>query len=130
MKLTFLIHNSPLLLKDSQRANSNLNGLVCLELLKVVNTLSKLDPMMDLECGSITRWLLIIGVNTELNIKKTQFHLVKVIMKLKFTNSKTLEVQLLMPTGTQNLKLILNQFMFITKVPYELDTINVQTQYI
>jgi len=65
-KLTSPINNSTVLLRDSQVIDSKLNGLVCLELRKEENSLSKLVQMMDQDFGSTMLWLSIIGVSTEL----------------------------------------------------------------
>ena len=110
-KLTLLIHNSTISLKDSQVIDSRLNGPVFLEFQKVENSLSKLDQMMDQDFGLTMLWLLITGVFTELDIGKDQLNYKKDTMKLRFICSKTEEVLPPMPTGTMKNRLISYQFM-------------------
>ena len=80
MKSILVTINSIKLLKVSQVIDSNVNGQVFLEFQKVVNFLSKLDQMMDLDFGLMMLWLLIIGVFMEQSLEKEIFNFLKVII--------------------------------------------------
>ena len=115
-KLTLLIHNLTISLKDSQVIDSRLNGPVFLESQKEENSLSKLDQMMDQDFGLTMLWLLIIGVSMELGLEKDQLNYRKDIMKLRFICLKTEEVLLPTPTGTMRNPLTSHQFTFSIQV--------------